>query len=249
MVAVGGVAAIAGFFREGTAGAAAVVIGLGLVALALLLPWIARAELRTPAAGVTVETRPPEEVAASALAAEQPAPAGPGEAVAPVDADERARADARHLVASAAVDQLLHPADGPLAGCEFRVYRWFADRGRLLPVLDPARDPQAAEGWAPGQGAAGVAWRDGDYVAVEGAACSDDTYGLTLAQQDRYRDVVAVAAVPVANAAGEIVAVLTASSRDPGTRLTSAEGREAHLALAGAMARILVDLLRWESDG
>lgn len=223
------------------------VLGGLILLVALLLPWIRRAELSTPAATVAVETRPAGEVEASAVAAEQPSPERDAAAGA-LDAGERERADARHLVASAAVDQLLHPADGPLRGCTFRLYRWFEERGRLLPVLDPERDPLAADGWAPGQGVSGQAWQRGEYVAVEGAACSDGTYGLTLAQQERYRDVVAVAAAPVFNAAGTVIAVLSASSTDPATGLVTPEGREVHLGLAMAAARILVDLLHWAED-
>ncbi len=166
-----------------------------------------------------------------------------------MDEEERQRADARHLVASAAVDTLLHPNEGPLADCQFRLFRYIEDQGRLLPVLEPERNPQRSEGWAPGQGATGLAWIRADYVRVEGAACSDETYGLTATQRERYKDLAVVAAAPVLNAAGDVIAVLSASTESPESGLVTEEGQEAHLALAAAMARVVVDLLRWADDG
>jgi len=58
-----------------------------------------------------------------------------------------------------------------------------------------------------------------------------------------------VASTPVINAAGNVVAVLSASSEDVRSGLATDEGKEAHLALAGAMGRVLIDLLRWADDG
>jgi len=54
--------------------------------------------------------------------------------------------------------------------------------------------------------------------------------------------------MPVLNAAGRIIAVLSASSTSPGTELATPAGFEEHLGLAAAMARILVDVLGWETD-
>lgn len=125
---------------------------------------------------------------------------------------------------------------------------YFDERKRLLPVLDPDQDPQHSEGWAPGHGVTGEAWRREDYVIATGSTCSDATYGLTALQQQRYEVLVAVASAPVFNAAGRMIAVLSASTEDTETDLPTPEGREVHLALAAAMSRILVDLLRWETD-
>jgi hypothetical protein len=105
-----------------------------------------------------------------------------------------------------------------------------------------------SEGWAIGQGVTGEAWRRGAYVLATGSECSDETYHLNAGQQERYRELVAVAAAPVMNASGKVVAVLAGSSHDPETLLGSPEAFDAHIALAAAMARILVDLLGWASD-
>lgn len=223
--------------------------GLFATVVALLIPWFRTFEFELPGGGnFRAETRSEDEVAASAVAAEEPSPEREAAAVV-VDEEERQRADARHLVASAAVDALLHPSEGPLVDCQFRLFRYIEDRGRLLPVLEPERNPQRSEGWAPGQGATGLAWVRADYVRVEGAACSDETYGLTAAQRERYKNLAVVAAAPVLNAAGEIIAVLSASTENADSALATQEGQEAHLALAAAMARVVVDLLRWADDG
>ncbi len=223
--------------------------GLFCCVAALLINRVRIFELGLPGGGnLKAETRTEDEVAASAVAAEEPSAERETVAVV-VDEEERQRADARHLVASAAVDTLLHPQDGPLADCEFRLFRYMEDRGRLLPVLDPERDPHLSEGWAPGQGATGAAWDRAEYVRAEGGVCSDATYGLTASQRERYKNLAAVAAAPVLNAAGEVIAVLSASTENPESGLATEEGQEAHLALAGAMGRVLVDLLRWSEDG
>lgn len=223
--------------------------GLFVSVVALLIRWLRSFELQLPGGGnFKAETRSEDEVAASAVTAEEPSPERESAAVV-VDEAERQRADARHLVASAAVDTLLHPHEGPLADCQFRLFRYMEDRGRLLPVLEPERDPHRSKGWAPGQGATGLAWTRADYVLVKGEACYDETHGLTAAQRERYKNLAIVAAAPVLNAAGDVVAVLSASTENPESALDTEEGQEAHLALAAAMGRVVVDLLRWADDG
>lgn len=226
---------------------AALVAGVFCSVAALLLPWIREISVNVREGQLSLRTRDPDEVVASALAAEEPSPER-DQATRRLAEEERARADARHLVATAAVDRLLHPEDPPLMRCQFRLFMYFDERKRLLPVLDPDQDPHHSEGWAPGQGVTGEAWNQGNYVLATGAACSDSTYGLTPLQQQRYRVLIAVASAPVFNAAGRLIAVLSASTEDPQSDLPTPEAREAHLGLGAAMSRILVDLLRWETD-
>lgn len=94
----------------------------------------------------------------------------------------------------------------------------------------------------------GEAWDSGEYVLVRGPEVSDDTYGLTPAQQHRARDLAVVAAMPVTNAGGQVVAVLAGSSTDEDSPLASDEGFDAHLLTAQEVARVLVDLLQWFPD-
>jgi len=67
-------------------------------------------------------------------------------------------------------------------------------------------------------------------------------------RRERYSNVAVVAAVPVLNAANRPIAVLAGSSADPASRLDGPEGLQALLTHADALARVLVDLLGWETD-
>ena len=76
-----------------------------------------------------------------------------------------------------------------------------------------------------------------------------DTFGLTDEQMRRYRDVTVVASVPVTNAAGRLIGVVSGSSTSDTSALATSDGLEAQIFLAQAAARVLVDLLKWFSDG
>jgi hypothetical protein len=102
--------------------------------------------------------------------------------------------------------------------------------------------------WEVGQGATGEAYRRGEYVLATGDSVWNERYGLTPDQQRRYRDLTAVAAMPVETASGEVMAVLSASSKEVGTPLARDDGYEEHFLKATLVARILVDLLKWFSD-
>jgi hypothetical protein len=196
----------------------------------------------SPTEGLRAEAPAPGE-ATAALAEQSP------DEIDPLTSVDDDRPGARLMVAEAATRVLLHPVEGPLAGCEFRLFRYDPDRERLLAVIDPARrDPDTSEGWAVGQGVTGEAWRTRTYVLATGSECWDSTFGLTPEQQERYRHLTAVAAAPVTNAAGSLIAVLSGSTSDPDSGLSSPEGFDAHLVLAAGAARILVDLLKWEAD-
>jgi hypothetical protein len=103
-------------------------------------------------------------------------------------------------------------------------------------------------GWRIGTGAVGEAWQRAEYVLARGEEVSDATFGLTPDQQARYQSLAVVAAMPVTNAAGEVIAVLAGSSTDPDSPLTGPEGFDAHLLVAQEVARVLIDLLKWFTD-
>jgi hypothetical protein len=94
----------------------------------------------------------------------------------------------------------------------------------------------------------GEAWVSGEYVLARGPEASDDTYGLSAAQQHRARNLAVVTAMPVTNARDEVIAVLAGSSVDPDSPLGTAEGFDALLLVAQEVARVLVDLLQWFQD-
>jgi hypothetical protein len=153
----------------------------------------------------------------------------------------------RYLAAERSLKHLLTPLDGPLANAEMHLYTYDGKADLLLPVFEPTDDE--SEGWRPSIGCVGKAWSDGELVVAKGSEASDATFGLDEARQHRYRELTAVAATPVMNRDGEIIAVLAASTDQHDEAISGEEGQTELLALAEAVARILIDLLKWFSDG
>jgi hypothetical protein len=214
---------------------------------ACLIPWLRRASF-SPAAGVAIETHHPQAPASAELFEEAAANRElTGRVAIEVDDDELV-AGARALAAGAAVQSILSPLFGEvLADCEWHLYIYDSDVDRLLPIFEPD-SADDSEGWAVGQGATGMAYLRREFVLVVGDEASDGTYSLTPAQQARYSDLTAVAAMPVQNASGDVVAVLSAAARDSDTALVREEGFQELLARAVAIGRVLIDLLRWFGD-
>lgn len=212
------------------------VFGSGLVVLGVVLPRLLNAEMG-PATGFKLTLAEQREL--STGLAESP------DSPVPVEADHVVAAT-RVLLASDVLGRLLAPEEGPLAGAWFHLYLFDEQRELLLPAFEGVSSP--SQGWKPGVGAVGEAWVTGEYVLVRGPEVCDDTYGLTPAQQHRARNLAVVAAMPVTNAGGEVIAVLACSSTDPGSALAGPEGFDAHLLVAQEVARVLVDLLRWFPD-
>jgi hypothetical protein len=211
------------------------IFGSSLIVLGVVLPRLRNAEVG-PATGFKLTLAEDRDVSTSLAECEQ---------VATVEVDQVVSAT-RLLLASETLTRLLTPECGPLGGALFHLYLFDEQRDLLLPAFEGR--PSASRGWKPGTGAVGDAWDSGEYVLVRGPEVSDDTYGLTPAQQRRARDLAVVAAMPVTNAGGDVVAVLAGSSVDPWSALANAEGFDAHLLVAQEVARVLVDLLHWFSD-
>ena len=213
------------------------IFGSGLVVLGVVLPRLRNAEVG-PATGfkLTLADEAQREVSTGIAEAD---------GVAPVEVDQVIAAT-RVLLASETLGRLLAPDTGPLAGSWLHLYLFDEQRNLLLPAFEGR--PSPSQGWRPGAGAVGEAWATGEFVLVEGEEVSDGTYGLTPAQQHRARNLALVAAMPVTNAGGEVLAVLSGSSDDPDGPLGTTEGFDALLLVAQEVARVLVDLLQWFSD-
>lgn len=125
---------------------------------------------------------------------------------------------------------------------EFRVFLFDESVGKLISSFHP-EGVDVGDGWEPGLGAVGAAWQSGEYVAVHGEACHDDTWGLTPEEQEQYASLAVVAAMPVRNARWELIAILAGSSERDDGQLTGPEGLEKHRLLAEVVARVLVDIL------
>ncbi len=135
-----------------------------------------------------------------------------------------------------------------LDDCRFQLYLYDPELAMLLPLLEPGH-PGPPVGLAPNQGTVGVAWTSGEYVVAVGSAVADDTFRLTAEQKARYADLAVATSVPVSNAAGRTIGVVSGSSRSQTSSLATANGLEVQIFLAEAAARVLVDLLKWFSDG
>lgn len=132
----------------------------------------------------------------------------------------------------------------PLLGCNLRLYLFDSDEGVLVPAMSDGVDSR----WPPGVGATGTAFETRRYVLAVGAEAWDDTFGLDPDQQDRYRSLEAVAAMPVFNAGGDVIAVVTAHTADPNTQLPNDDGEVAMVEVALLVSRVLVELLKWFDD-
>ncbi|MDE0669019.1 MAG: hypothetical protein OXI48_08335 [bacterium] len=93
-----------------------------------------------------------------------------------------------------------------------------------------------------------MAYDTGEYQIATGGATHDGTHNLDEDRQRRYADLAEVAAMPVLNAAGATIGVLSVSHTTGRAILATSEGRRAHSTAADALARVLVDLLGWRSD-
>ena len=173
----------------------------------------------------------------------------PETALSPIEIGEHEEDDAtRWLLADRLFEQLFLAPAPPLADCRFQLYLYDPDEGLLVPILRPGH-PGPSPAFAPHQGTVGQAWATGEYVVATGPAVWDATFGLSDEQKRRYGDVTVVASVPVTNAAGRLIGVVSGSSTSDTSALATTDGLEAQIFLAEAAARVLVDLLKWFSDG
>ena len=155
----------------------------------------------------------------------------------------------RQLVAEKAVQALFEGAvEDYFEGCQFRFFMYNDRQRKLIAVLRPDPPHGDQRGWRPGEGATGVAYQRGVYQLAQGGMTHDDTFGLDAELQERYAHLAEVAAMPVVNAANRTIGVLSVSHSQDRTILGTDESYLRHAALAGEIARIVVDLLGWRTD-
>jgi hypothetical protein len=137
---------------------------------------------------------------------------------------------------------------GPPADFEFRAFLPNRARDRLIAEFEsPGSAP--SDGWEAGKGAVGSAFSSASLVRVEGSAVWDGTYGLTAEQQQKYRNLTAVAAMPLLNARVVPVGVLAVSTTVPDASFVVSDASvEPLLELAQAIARVLIDIVRTSRD-
>lgn len=159
------------------------------------------------------------------------------------DVVDQARYLAAELLTRALQDEAAETLDARL-----HLYLYDDDSGLLTPVLEPAEGQPVVAGWEPGQGVVGRAWSAQAAVSARGVELSRDVGVVSERRLARYAELAVVTAIPVLNAAGVPIAVVSASSRDPDCPLDSDEALTQLLAAGELLARGLVDLLGWATD-
>lgn len=240
----GGGLAIAGLTlssNRNTVANTALVVGGMLVALGSLVPWFRHARWKHG----SVEFEDPQiqrrrAEAAVTVSEGQRTPGGRLRASNFLDGT-------RIYAATQALTALFRDAPG-FDKCSFRLFMYDDAKSRLVAVLSVPGQPEPSREWRIGEGATGVAYKEAEYVLAAGEATHDVTFNLDEDARAYYSDITEVAAAPVLNASGSIIAVLSVSHAEQETILNTSDGRRVHERAAGACARILVDLLGWRSD-
>ena len=156
---------------------------------------------------------------------------------------------ARYTAADLFIRRMRAHPGGALDGASLHLYLPDETGLMLVPVFEADRAGRGSGEWWPvGQGLVGRAWRDRDILTARGPEVLEGTADLPAERRERYAGLSLVAAVPVLNAAGRPIAVLGAAATDPASRLDAPEAVEELVTHADAIARILVDLLGWETD-
>jgi hypothetical protein len=156
---------------------------------------------------------------------------------------------ARYTAADLFIRRMRAHPGGALDGCNLHLYLPDETGMMLVPAFEADRTGRGGtDWWQVGQGLVGRAWRDGEALTARGDEIMHGLADLPMVRRQRYAGLAVVAAVPVLNAVGRPIAVLSASADDPGSRLDGPEGIEALVTHADAIGRLIVDLLGWESD-
>ena len=157
----------------------------------------------------------------------------------------------RYLVATFAAEGTINEAKRAYPSfndCEFRFFMFDAEEEKLVAVLRPDQPEIGHRGWKRREGVTGLAYDTGDYQIATGSATHDGTHNLDEDRQRQYANLTEVAAMPVKNALGVTIGVLSVSHATGRTILATNESRKAHSAAADALARVVVDLLGWRSE-
>jgi hypothetical protein len=154
---------------------------------------------------------------------------------------------ARYLGAELLLGHLNAIGSGSLRDVNLRLYLPDEAGEVLAPVLRESPD-EDAEVWRRGEGVVGQCWERNEIIVARGPDVTQGLATLPPRRRRRYGLPAIVVAVPVRNAEGRPIGVLSASSSDPGSRLDSPEAAGDLFGAAAVCARILVDLLGWAND-
>ncbi len=158
---------------------------------------------------------------------------------------------ARYFAATLAAQAIFadaQEADPRFNVCQLRFFMYDNRQERLFAVLRPNQPDEGQRGWKLREGVTGMAYATGEFQLAIDTATHDGTYNLDEDRQKRYAHLTEVAAMPVMNAQGGVIGVLSASHDTDNRILATDDWRRTHQAAADALARVVVDLLGWHSD-
>ncbi len=149
---------------------------------------------------------------------------------------ERMREEVKELFDKAR-DRNLDPR-----GYEVQLFQPNAARTRVVPAYDRAKWDRW-RGWsisprAP-QAVTGSAWVANEYYFLQNSELSKSELRLTSEHQERYRDLTGVAATPVKDASGQVIAVLTIFSKRKDPEMDTDDFVNTHVGLADEVGHIL----------
>ena len=159
------------------------------------------------------------------------------------DDGDQLLAESRFAAAAQLLGVALAAVPEPLSGARLHLY--YPDAAGML---QPVTDGPGTAAWPSGVGVVGQAWRDSMTVVLAGGELQEATASLGVDQLDRYGDLTSVAAVPVLNAAGRCIGVLSAATSATEPNLDTDAPLEALTLLAEACARVMIDILGWDDD-
>ncbi len=135
-----------------------------------------------------------------------------------------------------------------LAGCRLHLYVP-DETGRLVPVLEhDDADVAWQHGWDPGDGVVGRAFARRRGQVSRAPDLQHEVAAVPGKPAAAFEDLSLVVAVPLLNLAGRPVGVLSAASDTDVDDEQLAELQVALQAMAGGLARVLVDLAAWDTD-
>lgn len=223
------------------------ILGLTAIIFGTLLPRLEEAEFSVKGAKMKLSPATEASVHLAELTGDV--------SVEMLDEPEEMVVASRNYLAGEALAAILRANEEEgLVSCHLRLYLYDDDRDRLVPVFVPGEEAGSPKGqedaWEVGRGATGTAYKEGQFVHVTGPAIWDETYGVTPEQAEGFRNLTAVASMPVTNSAGNTIGVITALTDAPDGGGLATEEAAFHALLARSLlaARVLVDLLGWFSD-
>lgn len=125
----------------------------------------------------------------------------------------------KYRVAEGFIYKSMLAKDRLKSGWEFSIYLYVQETNRLEPIWpQDAAVPYDVRVFQPGKGATGIAWQEpGDVIVKYGEEVHNATHGLTVEQQEAFRDYHAVVATAIHSDREVPIGVLSGICKDEDT--------------------------------